>query len=203
VDAIGGSFKFPQSWNRYIYSRDNPLIAIDPDGMEIKIIAYSPAFKASVEGALRSIEGKSPRLKVMVQGLRSSQNVHKIQETSTDQPGNRADSQEDADNGKGTGSTIYTGLFGMDEGGNVMTIDEVLSHELSHAEDADTGTRDDKPACNGCASKKETKAVQMQNQLRPGNPRVNFGKLRVPNPTATPKDPRKKQGAENTRRKKM
>ena len=41
----------------------------------------------------------------------------------------------------------------------------------------------------------------MQNQLRPGNPRVHFGKLRVPNPTATPKDPRKKQGAEGTRRK--
>ena len=154
VDAIGGSLKLPQSWNRYVYSRDNPLIVIDPDGMEIKVIAYSPAFRASVDGALVNIEGKSPRLKIMVEGLRSSKNVHKIQETNTDQPGNRADSQENADNGKGTGSTTYTGLFGMDENGTVMTIDEILAHELSHAEDADTGTRDSKPACNGCASKK-------------------------------------------------
>jgi hypothetical protein len=92
-------------------------------------------------------------------------------------------------------ATLYDGATG---GGPAL--DETLAHELSHAEDADTGTRSDEPACKGCAAQKEVKAVQMQNQLRPNNPRTHFGTLRVPDPTKTPKDPRKGQKAQPTKR---
>ncbi len=200
VDAVDGDPGFPQSWNRYAYTRNNPLTAVDSDGSEIKIIAYSSAFKASVEGALRNLGDARPRLTAMIQGLRSSAHVHVIQEADTTNGLNQVESQENADNGKGTGSTSYLGLYSLDEEGKVVTIDETLAHELSHAEDADTGTRSDKPACKGCAAQKEVKAVQMQNQLRPNNPRTHFGTLRVPDPTKTPKDPRKGQRAQPRKR---
>ena len=193
VDSAESDPKFPQSWNRDVYTRDNPLVAIDPDGLEIQIIAYSPGFKASVEGALINDERATPRLKTAIQGLRNSAHVHIIREADTTNGENQADSQEDASNGKGTGSKTYMGLYGIDEEGNTMTLDEVLAHEVSHMEDADTGTRSEKVDCVNCATRKEVKAVQMQNQLRPDNPRTHFGELLVPKPTATPKDPRKTQ----------
>jgi len=124
-----------------------------------------------------------------------------IEEAENQNGENLVDSQKDAENGKGTGSTTFASLVTFDEDGVPVPIDELVAHELSHAEDADTGTRSDKPACSGCASEKETKAVQMQNQLRAGNPRTHFGEARVPNPTATPADPRKQKKPKTTRSK--
>ena len=201
-NGTDGDLKFPQSWNRYTYARDNPLTAIDPDGQEIRIVAYSPAFKASVEGALDHLERATPRLETMVQGLRNSTHVHVIQESSQADNGfNAPASREDGANGKGTNTTTYVGLYMLDTDGNLVTIDEVLAHELSHAEDNDTGTRADRSSCQGCAPDTEVKAVRMQNQLRPDNPRTRYGKMTVPKPKETPKDTRNRRPRSSTTKK--
>jgi hypothetical protein len=51
------------------------------------------------------------------------------------------------------------------------------------------------PECAGCSPRHEAKAVRMQNMIRPGRPRKEFGTRRVPNSSATPNDPRKKNKA--------
>lgn len=181
----------PQSWNRYTYTRDNPLAAIDPDGSEVRVLGSS-AFVALIDGAEKKVE-KIPRVKAMIENLKASSNLHLIQESTPGTAQNESDSDTDSRNGKGTGSTTLLSIVTIGEDGDIEPIDEVLVHEFSHAEDADTGTKEDAPACSGCASKKETKAIQMENLLTGDSPRKTFGGLKVPNPKAVPADPRKKK----------
>lgn len=197
-------YHFPQSWNRYSYVRSNPLVAIDPDGEVLEIKVQNTLLRQQIESSLEKIEGGSPRIKTMVEGLRNSKNVHTILEVSGDMSYNEPLMQDNADNGKGTGSSTKIPTSGVVIdiwSGDVLTLDQVLEHELSHAEDADTGTRSDREPCRGCAPEKEAKAIRMQNLVRPGTPRGMFGNKRVPSPRKTPADPRKR-GQSTTGRKK-
>ncbi len=47
VDVVGGNVGIPQSWNRYVYARNNPLRLVDPDGQLAVDAALAKQFPKS------------------------------------------------------------------------------------------------------------------------------------------------------------
>jgi RHS repeat-associated protein len=180
----------PQGWNHYAYVEGNPLRAIDPDGQTLAIATgQHPAHTGELEAGLEHLR-KVPRLRVLVEGLEQSSHRHSVVMVSGDDSHTQpyGGSDENLRNGVGLDTTIYISNEQTDEAGNPIPIDEVMAHEFSHAEDADTGTKDTQSPCPDCAANNEIKAVRMENLVRPpGGARDVHGGKRVPDPTVIPK----------------
>jgi len=187
VDPVAGTNDDPQSWNRYAYGRDNPLRFVDPDGKVLAIASQNAAATLQIVDALDRIGATAPRLRELIGRLRASENVHTIVPTEEVEGEVVPLSGEAAMNGAGTGSWAYVSLGDID-------FPSLLTHELSHSEDMDTGTLNFEAECDGCASKTESKAVRMQNLLPEmrAKPRTEWGGYPVRNPTTTPSEVRGK-----------
>jgi len=55
VDPVGGDIGSSQSWNRYAYVLNNPLVLIDPDGRQVRIDGITAAGYMSHNEALRAL----------------------------------------------------------------------------------------------------------------------------------------------------
>lgn len=184
-------------WNRYSYSGNNPVAYKDRDGRAFSYAMAdnrpaSPEFVQRVERAMAAAAKKSVRVESMIENLRASPNDHQFAETrnsGTDTSEVKATDEAAAQNGKGSGSVMYILNVDLTDTLQVVPLDQVLAHELSHAEDNDTGTLDRSPECKDCASVTESKAVRMENQA--GGTVTQYGGRRVANPKAIPPDPRK------------
>jgi RHS repeat-associated protein len=187
-DQLIGNAGDPQSWNRYSYVEGNPMKSIDPDGQELRITTSDPVFLMQVAHSLDRIQSISPRLFTLVDALRRSPNVHQITENSYAEAGVTVPSDVDAAlSNQPTGSFVY-----VDPGAGGF--DSMLTHELSHAEDFDTGTTNWRSECAGCASGTESKAVRMRNQLpeNKAKPQREYVGKKVKNATQEPANPRKR-----------
>ncbi|MCI0626259.1 MAG: hypothetical protein L0387_32215, partial [Acidobacteria bacterium] len=54
ITPLGNRMSDPQRWNMYVYTRNNPLIFVDPDGRELAIVTPTDQSKAMVENALKN-----------------------------------------------------------------------------------------------------------------------------------------------------
>jgi RHS repeat-associated protein/uncharacterized repeat protein (TIGR01451 family) len=199
----------PQTWNKYTYVRNNPLILIDPDGKKFRF-AKDKGYKKAVKKELKKLKKSDPRMKKAIKKMKKSDKVITFKPTSSDinegMPGvvptdPTADPQTTP-----TDSTVH---FDPNQtvktGEGLIGPTEVLGHELSHAEDNTTGTADysGHPE-NFTVPSDEVKAVRMQNLYRNSQgqgPRTGYGEYSDPNspldkavfavpcPTCAPGDP--------------
>lgn len=194
VDPVAGNRQKPSSWNRYAYVQGRPLVGVDPNGAEIRIVSSDPSFRIMVEASLAVLKGKGGRLQALVEGLEKSPHLHTIQEVSGTAASARPLSKiEDAKNGVGTSSLMYLPMLVQGEGGEFITLETALAHELSHTEDYDTGTQDESARCDDCPEREEEKAVRMENLTGEDPKRTTYNGKKVKDPTATPPDPRQKK----------
>jgi RHS repeat-associated protein len=138
-----------------------------------------------------------PRMKKAIKNLKKSDTVHTI--TGLDP------NFKNGEPGTGSGplantqpqdSTTHVDAFNpATVGGDSFSPLEQLGHEVSHMEDAATGTRDPSPNPNSQPPglpNNEVKGVRLENKFRPaiGSPiRTTYGPYTVPDPTADPTDP--------------
>jgi len=181
----------PQSWNKYAYTRNNPLKFIDPDGQTIQFPeGTDPVFIMLTVNAMEGAAAADPsgRVQAAYDRIRGSSNDHWIRPGDSEHgvPLNPADAQ----NGVGSGSNFLFNENGYtDSDGRFNSPTELGAHMLSHMEDMDSGTLNTSPACDGCANVTETKAVQTQNLTNPKNPKTTYDGKRVSNATGSPKKP--------------
>ncbi len=131
------------------------------------VIQGDAAFVAKVEACLDKIAASGGQAATNLTNLINSSNVHTIKQESgfgSNTPSNGANAM----NGTGTGSTTgwdpsCTGNFIGDTTKNDPCAN--LAHELSHAADADSGTRDPSPGANDIP-KNEIKACKVENEYR-------------------------------------
>jgi len=166
-----------EALNWYSYVSNNPVMYVDPSGMELKIKG-SKDFVRETEKALDMIRSK-PKGKELVGKLEDSENVHKIKEAKkadkAESDGNRTKFPRRYKEGDGgTGSVIRfdpedrTG--GKDsEGSEVREPFIGLAHELGHAEAIDEGTQSPpifKQEEPGTTPPSETNSVRRENEIR-------------------------------------
>jgi hypothetical protein len=142
-----------------------------------------------VESSLERLEARAD-IGERVAALRRSNRVHTFSEVSGIEAINYIVGPDvNAVNGVGTDTITYLPLSVQGENDEVLTLEEALVHELSHAEDRDTGT-EDRAETSGITNF-EIKAVQMENQVR-DKARTTFGGKDVHNYKGKPKSPRVK-----------
>jgi RHS repeat-associated protein len=180
----------PQSWNKYAYTRNNPVKFIDVDGRYVVFPNSSPEFEAQVLGAMESAarNDATGRIQAAYDQIRSSSNAFAIYPGDSEH--GHPVSEANATNGVGTGGSFYFQESGyVDSDGRFDTETELAAHMMSHMEDMDSGTLDHSPACSGCPAVTENKAVQMANLTGPKDPKRTYDGKPVRNPTASPRRP--------------
>jgi len=189
----------PESWNKYAYVRNNPINLVDPDGRKIKIDPNTgdkqkdKELKKEIKKDLKQIGKSDPKLRAEIKNLKKSDNVFTITMPAAGSgnsalPLNGADAQ----NGKGTGGTIYydpTNNVDPSTGGT-RDASVALTHELlGHGGQIDAGTIDRSLDPSSGIMNAEIHAVRMENLMRAqtGDPtRTTYGKASVPCPTCAP-----------------
>lgn len=162
------------------------------------VITGSDEFIAHVEAALAKIRKAGGPAKDNLDQLEMSMNDHVINENcglGSSRPANTGDSKsKDAGGtGKGSGTTVnwdpdhpYTYKDGVDRDPCAA-----LAHELSHAADADSGTRDPRPDPASGVKKTEIRATSDENRFRkamdpPKPPRTKYGCKDLPEDAVCP-----------------
>ncbi len=59
VDPIGGELLRPQSWNRYVYARNNPLKWVDPTGETISLAGLTEDQREELKRRLEALTGNT------------------------------------------------------------------------------------------------------------------------------------------------
>jgi RHS repeat-associated protein len=184
ADPASGSPHDPQSWNRFAYVRNNPLVLIDPTGMywapgtpmpilpgdpngcTMCILVVDPLAPADWQSRamaqLSVLKQSNPRIAAMIKQLEDSDNVHTLTPSSGGGSLTKALDEEASYNGTGSGSTIYFNVDQFDSDDTPSYPFAVLAHELSHAEDIDRGRMDRVDSTNRHRVSEE-KAVRMEN----------------------------------------
>ena len=184
----------PQSWNKYVYGRNNPVLLTDPDGRKVKFEGTRKE-KREAKKKFKAAAKKDKRTKQAWKNLKKSKNVHTIKPWDSDHTYNQndADDKPKASDGTGTGSTTY---FNPDSetnaDGETVPAEASAGHEISHMEDADTGTRNKTPDPASGVKTNEIKAVRFENIVRRAIPwpqRTTWGGDAVPNPFDEPPNP--------------
>jgi len=161
------------------------------------VISGTPEFVMMVEAALDKFTAAGGRAGEIVAGLEGSSNDHVITEATdtawTDyESTNDATTPDAGGTGMGSGSNVHwdpdfepetKGTEDTDGDGVVDPLPNdacnILIHELSHAEDADQGTRDPRPDPGGSGIKTaEVEAVTDENRFRKADgqkPRNDYG----------------------------
>lgn len=192
----------PQSWNRYTYVRNNPLISIDPDGRKkLKPEGGTRKWRKKVRKMIKALKKSNPRIKKALKNIKKSPTEHTIKPLDPNvNNGNPGTETTPAANTRPTESTTHIDVDNnASVGGVAFSPTEQLAHEISHVEDAATGTRDDSPNPGSVPAgmpNNEVKAIRMENLARAASGsliRQNWGPLwspvTVPNPTKVPADP--------------
>jgi RHS repeat-associated protein len=184
----------PQSWNMYTYVRSNPVLLTDPDGRKVKFEGTRKQ-RREAKRKFKEAAKSDKRLKQAWKNLKKSKNVHTIKPWDKDHQFNQniADDRTKASNGTGTGSTTYFNPNAeTNADGQAVPQQASAAHEISHMEDADTGTRNPTPDPASGVKTNEIKAVRVENINRraTGFPqRTTYGGQAVPNPFDEPPNP--------------
>ncbi len=141
------------------------LLSVNPASATI-VVDGDPAFQEAVEDCLNKISQSGGAAGDNLDNLMSSGNTHSISQGAGNS--NTASNGANASNGTGTGSSTKwsptkTGKYNNDTTERDPCAS--LAHELSHAADADAGTRDPSPGHNGI-KKNEIKASGVENEYR-------------------------------------
>ena len=184
----------PQSWNKYTYVRNNPVLLTDPDGRKVKFEG-TRAERREAKRKFKEAAKKSKEAKRAWKNLKKSKNVHTVKPWDKDHQYNQniPDDYTAASDGTGTGSTTYFNPNAeTNADGEAVPMEASAGHEMSHMEDADTGTRNPTPDPASGVKTNEIKAVQFENTVRRGIPwpqRTSYGGKAVPNPFDEPPNP--------------
>ena len=165
-DPVGFAEGGPAYFNRYMYTANDPVNAIDLTGEEIVIVG-SPEFEQAVRQSLDEIRSR-PFGASLVEKLENSDNVIFIGETFGDS-GAIATDDVAASDGTGSGTTIFFDRFSRTRDGQPGFV--VLGHELGHADENDDGTAQSKEQRENSRQlvptpKHEEHAVAVENAIR-------------------------------------
>lgn len=175
VDPIESDATTAWNFNRYNYAANNPYKFTDPDG---RVVQYngSPEFEKQTSTQIEHMKQIEPGFAARMERLETSQNVHIIADASEHELGpfnkNYIEGTTDAElanekNGVGMGSTIvYDPNNEFDKHGNQRDPRMGLAHEVSHADDRDSGTNYDTVNPDTNIKVTEEKAIKAAGDMR-------------------------------------
>ncbi len=181
-----------QSYNRYSYCMNNPLVYVDPTGYAIVIngTGNGPQLTTS---SINTLRNSNPAFNRAYITMRDSPHTHTIQLVDANHPnpvnGHKASDAQNASNGTGCDTITYFDPSGVtDNAGRHYSAEEELAHEFfSHGYDKDQGKFDTSTNPNSGVSRCEEDAVSAQNLYLESTspsatPRTNYGNNQVENP---------------------